>query len=58
MTIIENGLLDKLLDLIGVQIWRYTDVQIFAILASILFVATLSLFLVFVFKLLVYIKKG
>lgn len=57
MNFATDGLAQKLLDILGISLMRYSDYQIFAILASILFIISLITFLTFVFKLIVYISK-
>lgn len=57
MIFTNNGLAQKLIDIIGVDLVRHSDFQLYSLLSSLLFTVTLSLFLIFVFKLIVYISK-
>lgn len=57
MNFTAEGLAQKLIDILGITLLRFSDYQIFAIVTSLLFIVTLVLFLTFVFKLIVYISK-
>lgn len=57
MTYLTDGLAQKLVDLLGISVTRYSDMQIFAVLTAVLFIISLITFLTFVFKLIVYISK-
>lgn len=57
MIFTNNGLAQKLIDIIGVDLVRHSDYQLYSLLSALLFTVTLSLFLIFVFKLIVYISK-
>lgn len=57
MNFIADGLAQKLIDILGITLLRFSDYQIFAIVTALLFIVTLVLFLTFVFKLIVYISK-
>lgn len=57
MNFIADGLAQKILDILGISLMRFSDYQIFAIVTALLFIVTLVLFLTFVFKLIVYISK-
>ncbi len=57
MKILSSGLAHTLMELIGVEPVRASTYDFFALVACAFLICTLSLFLVFLFKLLVYIKK-
>lgn len=57
MNFIADGLAQKILDILGISLMRFSDYQIIAIVTALLFIVTLVLFLTFVFKLIVYISK-
>lgn len=57
MKIFDSGLARTIMDIIGVDPVRASANDFFALVACMFLICTLSLFLVFLFKLLVYIKK-